>query len=67
MLDKKPTPETILSDNIICPYCETMQEEHCLINSWEYGHAKVSRFKCRCGKTFNFYKSSKSSWTIPKI
>jgi len=67
MLIKKSLLSPNLSDNIICPYCETIQKIHCIIRSWKYRYAEVFQFECRCGKTFNFYRSSKSSWIIPKI
>lgn len=64
-----------------CPFCATKQTQKPL-KSWEYGKTiikrtenktifgssiKCSRFKCKCGKMFNFYFSVKGkSWTIPK-
>jgi len=51
------------------------------IKSWKYGKSivnrtkektvwgksiKCSRYKCKCGKFFNFYEGKKSTWTIPK-
>jgi len=49
---------------ILCPYCGNKQKKP--IKTWKYGEAiDVSRFKCNCGKFFNFYKGIKSSWTIP--
>jgi len=55
--------EIILSD-INCPFCNAKQKES--IKNWEYSGAQVSRFKCKCGKKFNFYKGKKKTWTIPK-
>lgn len=50
---------------IACPFCRSKQEKS--IKNWEYNNIDVNRFHCECGKYFNFYKSSKSSWTtIPK-
>lgn len=47
-----------------CPFCDSKQKK--LLKTWEYGEVKVSRYKCKCGKFFNFYKGKKSTWTIPK-
>jgi len=53
-------------DSITCPFCKKNQNKKPL-KSWKYGtDVGVSRFKCTCGKLFNYYKSSKSEWTIPK-
>jgi len=51
-------------NDIHCPFCNTTQQKP--IKTWSYSGAEVSRFKCNCGKFFNFYKGKKSSWTIPK-
>jgi len=54
------------SDEILCPYCGIKQSRK-PTKSWNYlSNIQVSRFKCKCGKFFNFYKSKKSTWTIPK-
>ena len=50
--------------DIKCPFCNNKQKSP--IKKWEYSSTKVSRFQCKCGKFFNFYKGKKSSWTIPK-
>ena len=53
-------------DEITCPYCGKKQTQH-PIKEWKYlKTVTVSRYKCECGKFFQYYKSSKSSWTIPK-
>ncbi len=53
-------------ENIVCPFCKTIQKPHCLVNSWSYSKTSVYRYECKCGKNFNFYRSKLSSWTIPK-
>ncbi len=47
-----------------CPKCGESQEKP--FKQWSYSHVKVSRFKCKCGQIFNFYKGKNSKWTIPK-
>jgi len=64
----------------VCPFCGKNQSEK-PEKSWSYGKliekhtdekitlgAKVScsRYLCACGKKFNYYKSPKKTWTIPK-
>ena len=64
-----------------CPFCGKTQLQNPL-KSWEYGKmivkrtkertlwgnaVRCSRYKCDCGKLFNYYLlSSKKSWTVPK-
>jgi len=65
---------------ILCPFCFKKQKQKPK-KSWRYGKLikkrtemgtkwigtiYCSRFKCSCGKSFNFYKSPKTTWTIPK-
>jgi hypothetical protein len=53
---------------IECPFCKIDQKQHWRVKEWKYGkNVKVQRFECGCGKTFNFYESTKKTWTIPKI
>jgi len=48
-----------------CPFCKAKQKKP--IKTWKYGKSvDVSKFLCECGKKFNFYKSPKRTWTIPK-
>lgn len=54
------------SDNIKCPACGIVQKPHYVIHNWSYRKCYVTRFECICGIDFNFYKSAKSNWTIPK-
>ena len=50
----------------ICPFCKSKQKK--LVKRWDYGrNVKVTRYLCECGKLFNYYKSEKSAWTIPKL
>jgi hypothetical protein len=49
---------------IKCPFCKKKQGKS--IKNWKYGSIDVNRFQCKCGKFFNFYKGTKSTWTIPK-
>lgn len=49
---------------VSCPFCDSKPKKP--LKTWEYSRAKVSRYKCKCGKFFNFYKGKKSTWTIPK-
>ena len=50
---------------IKCPHCGKTQTEKPQ-KSWSYGKVKVNRYQCKCSKFFNYYISTKSSWTIPK-
>lgn len=51
--------------SVFCPFCNSKRAT--LIKKWEYNSTKISRKQCdKCKKTFNFYKSKKSEWTIPK-
>jgi len=52
-------------ESAVCPFCSNKQN-HKLIKEWYYGIAKVSRFKCKCKKSFNYYKNPQRSWTVPK-
>ena len=50
----------------VCPFCSKKNEQK-PIKEWNYGkNIKVKRFKCECGKIFNFYDNDKKTWTIPK-
>jgi hypothetical protein len=50
-----------------CPHCRVEQTGE-PAKSWEYGTGvHVKHFLCKCGKTFNFYKSNTMTWTIPKL
>ena len=49
---------------IQCPFCNAEQAKP--LKNWEYSGTQVSGFKCKCGKSFNFYKGNKKTWTIPK-
>jgi len=49
-----------------CPLCNSKKIK--LLKNWKYQEIEVTRYLCKCGKKFNFYKSSKNkSWTIPKM
>jgi len=51
---------------IKCPICSHQQKEKS-IKEWNYGkNISVKRFKCKCGKFFNFYDNGNKTWTIPK-
>ena len=66
---------------IKCPHCNKKQKQK-PIKSWVYGKmiesrtktgtkwgasVNCSRHSCSCGKSFNFYFTSKGKyWTIPK-
>jgi hypothetical protein len=50
--------------DIKCPFFNNKQNFP--IKKWKYSSTMVSRFQCKCGKFFNFYKGKKSNWTIPK-
>ena len=66
---------------IKCPYCHKNQNQK-PIKSWTYGKmiekrtetvtkwgatVNCARYSCKCGKTFNFYLTTKGKyWTIPK-
>ena len=67
---KKPT----------CPYCRYIQTNEPQ-KTWTYGKLIIkktkkatlwgdsvicSRYQCKCGRFFNYYKGRTSSWTIPK-
>lgn len=49
-----------------CPKCDVIQKKQSLLKTWEYSGIKVSRFHCKCGLLFNFYKGKTKTWTIPK-
>ena len=52
---------------ISCPFCDVTQKSHWSANKWKYAkNIEVQRFECGCGNSFNYYKSEKSNWTIPK-
>ena len=55
---------SVIAD-IKCPHCGKSQAGKPM-KSWSYGKVSVQRFHCKCSKLFNFYKTAKSSWTIPK-
>lgn len=48
-----------------CPHCGKTQTGKAE-KSGSHGKVQVERFQCKCSKFFNFYKSEKSSWVIPK-
>jgi len=51
-----------------CPHCKSTKNKP--LKSWHYGlgkSVKVTHFECSCGKTFRFYESKNSTWTIPKF
>jgi len=66
---------------IKCPYCNTEQKQK-PVKSWAYGKmienrtasetiwgasVNCSRYSCKCGKSFNFFLTTKGKfWTIPK-
>lgn len=53
-------------DAIACPFCKAIQKQDPL-KHWKFvNNVDVFRYKCKCGKLFNFYKSKTKSWTIPK-
>ena len=50
---------------IKCPYCKNTQQKS--LKKWKFGDFDVDRLQCKsCKKKFNYYYSSKSSWTNPK-
>ena len=67
--------------NEICPYCNREQNQK-PVKSWAYGKmiekrtengtkwgasVNCSRYSCNCGKSFNFFLTTKGKfWTIPK-
>ena len=49
----------------ICPFCKSTKGVE--MSGWNYGKIKVKQLRCEsCRKYYKFYKSNKSSWTIPK-
>jgi len=52
---------------IKCPFCNITQKDHWQSGNWKYNGIDVQRFECQCGQKFNHYRSSKSTWTIPKL
>ena len=69
-----------LMRDVKCPFCNKIQTGK-PEKSWSYGKlieqhtyekitlgAKIScsRYLCTCGKKFNYYKSTKKTWTIPR-
>lgn len=50
---------------IKCPFCGKNQTDN-PIKTWAYGKINVNRYECKCSKIFNYYNTTKSSWTIPK-
>ena len=50
--------------DIKCPFCNVSNSKY--TKKWKFGVYDVYRFQCKCGKFFNYYKSEKMSWTIPK-
>lgn len=49
-----------------CPFCGKFQTKN-PVKEWGYSGRKVSRYDCKCGKSFNFFIITKGkSWTIPK-
>jgi len=52
--------------DIKCPYCKN-SDNHESVKSWKYKTTSVVRYKCKCGKFFQYYESSNGNyWTIPK-
>lgn len=49
-----------------CPHCNSTKNKS--TKNWSYNKntTQVNMMLCECGKTFRYYASSKSSWTIPK-
>ena len=48
-----------------CPFCGKNQKKE--IKKWNYNKVEAARYACVCGKSFNFYMTSKGkTWTIPK-
>lgn len=56
---------TLSLSDVKCPHCGKVQARK-PEKSWSYGKVSVQRFQCKCLKFFNFYRSTKTSWTIPK-
>lgn len=48
-----------------CPFCGRKQAKEPQ-KKWSYGIIEVERYLCMCNKKFNFYQSTKKTWTIPK-
>ena len=48
-----------------CPHCNKKQSQKPM-KEWKYSVYAVSRYECKCGKSFRWYVSPKSTWTIPK-
>lgn len=66
MIKKRKSEKNIMIFEPKCPYCHTEQIDKST-KSWEYGvGVTVNRFLCKCGRTFNYYKSPNMTWTIPK-
>ena len=55
-----------MTPQIKCPHCSSIAKSEWVIKTWKYASTIVSRYKCKCDMNFNYYKSAKSSWTIPK-
>jgi len=51
-------------DKASCPFCNSHKFK--IIKKWKYGKIDVSRHKCSCGESFNFFQGRESTWTIPK-
>jgi len=56
----------VVSEKVVCPYCGTIQKDHTKIRSWKYSTYQVTKYECKCGKNFNFYKGKTKSWINPK-
>jgi len=56
----------VLLEKIKCPFCDSTKNKS--TKNWSYNKntTKVNMIACECGKSFRFYKSSKSTWAIPK-
>ena len=66
MENEKKLKKDFMIKEPTCPHCNTIQKGE-PFKSWEYGfEVYVKRFKCKCGKTFNYYKGPYMTWTIPK-
>ena len=53
-------------ENIKCPKCGNSQRGTAPMKKWAYSNIQVTRFRCKCGQLFNFYKGKTKTWTIPK-
>jgi len=50
-----------------CPYCKSTK--NISLKTWTYGfngNTRVEMIRCSCKRKYRFYRSAKSTWTIPK-